>query len=362
MATPEIRFHRRYRITFTTPDRENNYIIPFSIVDPKLIDRGTTPSGFPLDNGDYYAYNEVKVGRTAEITDEYGSGLQFRMTIPQTKEISTPVVAEFLNLDEDIIGKFRKDSVIIVRAGYAQTDGLEINAVGIGEGREDLPTLLVAQIAQISTEWLNNDRVTKIVCGEAITVTKNAKVSKSYPPNTTRREVLEDLLAILRTTGVPTGRVDLGSDAITAKIADKPLYGGWYAYGGLMQEIQRVCDDMYLHFYTVLGRVYVESKLATPKSLIFTVRPENVLGFPQPIDDNLTTSSNTGNKARRSGLQFKTWLEGNISVDKGVVMQGFADEGFEGVDGNYIVKDVVHDLDFRSKSNWITTVTVEPLE
>lgn len=354
------RFHRKYRVLIGRHSQAIVDTIPSSLINPKFIDRGATPSGLPLDNGDFLDFSSIPA-KYFEITDEDGDGLNFRAEIDQTKSTSTINFLEFSNLPEDQVRLIKKDDTVIVLAGYDQTIGERIYANGVGEGWEDLPTLLVAQIAAIETKWMGSEKTTRIVCGEAITVTKNAKVSKSYPPFTTREQVLDNLLGIVKSVGIPVARVSLDVEPITASLARKPLMGGYVAKGNLMEEVKRLCDAMYLNCYTVLGRLYVEPKTQDPTVLFFEIIPDNVLGLPEPMSDNLTTASNDGNKGRSFGeLKIDVWLDGRISVDKGARLKGFEDYG--GYDGDYKITSVSHKMDFRSKSTWMTSLTLQPID
>lgn len=351
-----IRFGRKYRILFAKKPEEY-YYIPSSVVKPQLIDRGATPSGIPVFNGDYYDFGQIP-SRFWEITDEGGKGLDFKTTIHQNKTTSTPIKIEFKNLEDAIVQQITKDDTIIIQAGYAQSTGRQIDIVGANEAYDRLSTLLVAQVADISTIWDGKDHVTSVVCGEALTVSKNAKISKSYSPFTPRIEVLNDMLGMLQSAGVPTAPVNLGGDPLAKAIVETPFAIGYVAKGKLMEEIQTLAESMNLRVYTILGKVYVDSLFAPDTKLIFKVTPDNVIGIPQPATDNLTTASNSHGNRYKKNLKITVWLDGRVSLNKGVQLEGF--EGF--IDGYYKIESISHRLHFRSKSLWLTDLTLNYLE
>lgn len=364
-------FGRDYQIIVGRPTELTSFIIPKNIVSPTLVNQGTngvSPSGFlqnrpikGLDDlqgflkqprGDYVDYNSIPA-EFYEIRD-----FQMKANISHGKTSSFPCSIELDNLPSDFLNRLRIDDIIILRAHYRTTDGDYIQAAA-GLGRLDLPDLFVGQVAQVVTSHDGKTQKTVIKGSETQTVRKNSRISRSWPPATTRIKVLRDLIQMMKTQGVPLGRFSL-TEANTQEwaIANSVLLSGLTLKGFLQEELSKFASSIGLRVYTVTGKLYIESKYAPQGLQQFTVTPANVKGRVGLISSSIAQKSNTDNKAGSTGIQFTVHLEPELGPDKVVVLEGFPD----GLDGEYEVNTTQHDLDFRSNNKWDTKVTATRIQ
>lgn len=384
-------FLREYRLIIGRPEKTNNFVIPNSLADPRFIVRGTNGvstsnsvsrapqqlSIFKKNLGEFLYYDTIPAQYT-EI-----KGLQIKASIAQSKQTGNPCMIEIYNLDQDTINNIKKDDLLILKAGYRTVAGDFIETTA-GVGRLDLPDLFIGQVVQVRTEFPAEDSITHILCGEALTPKRNSKISKSYPANTTRLQVLNDLLDLLKTQGVPTGKVLLPSvGTIEREAVDAPLKMGYVAKGMLFNEIDRLCKSVNLRNFTALGKMYIEPISETrntnlvqtessrttrfaESTLVINIGPDQVKGSVQPMETTTGAMSNAGGNAKKPGLKLTTWLNGNISVDLVVRLKGFKqvnniNSALDAVDGEYRIISVVHKLDYRSEDTWDTEVSLEAL-
>lgn len=364
-------FGRDYQIIVGRPTELTSFIIPKTIVSPTLVNQGTngvSPSGFlpnrrikGLDDlqgflkqprGDYVDFNSIPA-EFYEIRD-----FQMKANITHGKTSSFPCSIELDNLPDSFINRLRVDDLIILRAHYRTTDGDFIQAAA-GVGRLDLPDLFVGQVAQVVTNHDGKTRTTVIKGSEAQTVRKNSRISRSWPPGTTRIRVLRDLIEMMKTQGIPLGRLSLTeANSQEWAIANSLLLAGLTLKGFLQDELSKFANSIGLRVYTVTGKLYIESRFAPQGLQQFTVTPANVKGRLGLTSSSIAQKSNTDNKSGATGVQFTVHLEPELGPDKVVVLEGFPD----GFDGEYTVDTTQHELDFRSNNKWDTKVTATRIQ
>lgn len=364
------RFGWQYQLILGIPARLNNFIIPQTLVSPTKVSQGTngvSPDGIVLSDGDYLDYNTIPP-KFWEITD-----LQIKAKINQTKELRTSSDLEITNLDQNIIDQIGQDTLVILRAGYRRPQGNFIQT-SVGVGQEQFPDLFVGQVKQISSELKDVDVITKISMGEALTVQRNSRVSKSFPPSSTRKDVIAQLVQLLRRTGIPTGRITPPKENTKESIIYNSKYlSGYSCQGYLMTELEKVCKSCGLRVFTAIGKLYIEPEKTTlntviplalsatqdvpSRNLIYRITPDNIKGQITKIDgDSEPTPSNKNNKAKKKQLSLVTYLDGNMSVGK---VARLSDNGEE-FDGDYEITSIEFTLDFRG-NRWDNTITLMEL-
>ena len=342
-----INFHRDYTLILGKPQREKNLLIPKSIVNPRLIENGTTPSGTVLPSGDYLDFNTIPA------TNWEIKGVQLKAKISQVKANSNPCEIEIVNGPENILKSIVKDDLVVLRAGYKNRD---FNVVSAPSDGGFLPDLFVGQITQIVSSKQGTDRITRILSAEAITINKNVHISKTYLPLTTRYEVIQDLIKLAGDSGLPLGAFSLYESNYEWTLVQRPYLIGFSAKGMLMEVLESVCDSVNLNCYTAVGKLFIEPKSVPTKGNVFVVNASQVIGQPELLSDNTTTSSNEDDSADKQGIQLKLFLDGRISIEKLMRLNGVGE-----FDGDYSITGVVHELDYRSTSTWTTSVTLQKL-
>lgn len=362
------RFIYEYQLILAIPSQVNNFVIPQTLVNPKKVSQGSdgaSPDGVVLSNGDYLDYNTIPAEYWA--VDD----IQIKATVKQSKEQGVPCTIELINLDPDITKRLQADALIVLKAGYRQPSGNFIQTK-VGEGREQLPEILVGQIVRVTTNSSDVDRITKITCAEGITAKKNSRVSRVFLPLTTREGVIRGLLGLLKTQGIPTGRFTLPpSDSKEYKILKSEYFTGYSCYGYTMDELEKVCNACSLRVFMAVGKIYIEPAAYTSFSItplpsntlpqsevIFEVLPDNVKGQVDRVSgDSDNVPSNANGVKDKPSLTLTTYLDGNITIDKVMRLKDFEDEE---LNGEYRITSVEHSLDYRGGS-WETIVTLQGL-
>ena len=364
-----------YEVILFIPDKVNNYVIPQTLVSPSKVSQGTnglSPDGIVLKSKDYLDFNTISGTEWRIATDGHGRGLQIEFEVNQSKEKGIPCKLTLTNLPPDMVDEIGVDMSVIIRAGYrTQLSGNFIDT-SVGEGVLSLPDLFIGQIVAHTTVNDDVDVVTDIVCGEGVVVSRNSRVSKTFPKNTTRKGVIQGLLGFLKEHGIPLGRFTLPSSGTREdRILNSPYLSGYSCSGFLMEELDKVCKAVNLRTYMVAGRLYIEPASSTIEQIplaitstptaqsvgVFTVTPTNVKGQIEKSDaSGENTPSNAEGKKKLSKLSLTTYLNGQISVDKVMKLEGFSID----VDGEYKITSVSHVGNY-SGGVWETRVTLEAL-
>lgn len=251
-------------------------------------------------------------------------------------------VVEIDNLSKDTLDKIRENDLIFLRAGYR---------VDIGSQEvdyEDLPLILSATISDIETERKRDGTITTILtCSDNILPKKNLKVSKSWPPNTTKRQVLNDLVGIAQANFVPLGRVVEIENFVSPLEEAYPF--GYSVAGNLFEEFTKLADSIDYRFYVSLSKIYFEPKSSQRLYETVEIQPENLKQAITSQSDSSTKKS--GGKVKKSGVRIHTFLNGRINSSMNVeVINNFPE-----YEGTYTIEAVEHRLDFEG-NNWDTII------
>lgn len=321
----------------------------------------------------------VKDFNSIPIDAQVITGLQLRASFGQTKDTSPTNILELTNMSDSQVSKLRKDDTVIMRAGYSEETGNFVQTSEEGVSRRQHPDLFVGQIIQVSTKHTDRDKITKILCGEAATIRKNSKVSKSWLPSTTRLKVLTDLAYLVKTQGMPIGSIRLPDSQFEEyKLLQKPFLTGYVAKGYLLDEIETLCQSLKMRSFTALGKLYIEpAKRSSLKSFVIkfpdspgsneaievpvqtsrltvNVTPEDVKGTVEFLDDNAVGLSNANGSDNKRGISLTTFLDGRLSVNMICLLEGFNNPE---INGYYETTSVNHKLDYRG-SDWDTDLTL----
>ena len=248
------------------------------------------------------------------------------------------------NLLEETKNSIRVNDLIFLRAGYK----VDIGASEVDYS--DLPLILAAQVTKVETKRDGNSgtTTTHIICGDNVLPKKNIKISRSWPPNTSKRKVLDDMLAVAQSNFIPIGKVQEELEGFISPLKEVYPYGYSIA-GNLFEEVQKVCDSVDYKFYTVLGKMYVEPKTTAKVYGTFLLEPSTL---KEPIQLSSDTSSKkSGEKGGKSGITAKLFLNGRILTNMAVDIRSGNTDWW----GTYPVESITHDLDFEGNT-WNTTV------
>jgi hypothetical protein len=369
-----INFGFAYEVVFYNPDKVNNFIIPQTIVSPTKVSQGTngvSPDGIVLKNKDYLDYNTIS-GTNFSISGVGGKGLQLEFDITQTKDSTSPTKLKFINLSDEIIENIKVDTTIIVRAGYRSNLTGDFVDASVEIGSLALPDLFVGQVVAFYTDSSTVDKVTEIMCGEGRTVQRNSRVSRTFPANSTRLDVINKLVSDIKSHGIPLGRITLpDSGTRERRILDSPYLSGYSCYGYLMAELTKVAEACNMRVFMASGRLYIEPTTQTKEQIplatvtkplaqsvaIVKITPSNVKGSVNAsnISANNTPSNADGKKESKT-LSLTTYLDGRISIDKVVELSGFDVT----LNGEYSISSLKYVGNYRG-GTWETQLTLESL-
>jgi len=283
------------------------------------------------------AYTDVAVLPPQALTIEE---LRIEASVQDNKNTSSKseqkAVIKIYNLAKDKRDFIRVGHSVILKAGYEQ-DG------------DELPLLYVGQILSVDSERRGEDIVTTLKVKPA-TLFEEIKINRSYPPNTTAMEVMQDLANVAASRGLPTGEV------FPTEVMDILVYPfGLSLSGDLLEALQNFCNTVHYRAYVLLGKLYIEPVWVDRNAATITVRDEDIKTSAQSMEEASNTTLVTDGSAKGAGLRVNLFLNGNINTSTFVRMDS------ENYQGDYRVLGVKHKLDLEG-SAWDTEVHLSEIK
>lgn len=315
----------------------------------------------------------------------YIDKMQFNATISYTTDksgvSSDETTFEIYNLNRESAAKFKKvKSMVMLRAGY-DTMFKRDDAGEIIPDYDSLPIIYIGSIIYAYTVKRGVDKITRVICSSDKDERAITKTSIGYAPNTKKADVIKDLVKKL---GFATLEMDFGN------LGDKSYPTGFSVYGSVANTLNRVCEENGLMWFTYNKQIRIVPIDAKSTTLAWEVWPfqviDSVEGYyrrtqsltkpPKKVthprgkpkkkeakahaeDISLTTEKNAdGSKLNtriKSGLRFKTFLDGRIKLGDNVVIRGSEEylDQMEDANGQFRVIGINHSLDYRGGS-WTT--------
>ena len=349
-------FDRRYslivgrlstNIVNTLPRYISKVAVPRYLAATKIIDSsqglGDTSNGIG-----FHDYRTIP-DKFIEIRD-----LGMRATIVYSKSGSNggnqSSVIYLDNLTEDTKNSIRVNDMLFLRAGY------KIDIGNRDVDYDDLPLLLASQVKSVTTtrDSSTGTYITKIVCADNNIPKKSLKFSKSWPKNTTKKQVLEDMLLIAKSNFVPVGKVQIKIGDFQSPVEDTYPFG-YSAAGNLFEEISKFCDGMDYRFYTVLGKLYVEPKGVAQYVETFILEPETLKAPLERQGDN--SKETQGSKVKDEGIVARTFLNGRVQANMAISIENVGQD----FNGTYPIESISHNLDFEGNA-WDTIIKTRKLQ
>ncbi len=268
-------------------------------------------------------------GKFFEIVDR-----QLEVEVDNTKDTTNPCSISIYNLTDDQLQLVKANSTVILRAGY-KTD-----IAGSGKSEKDLPLVYIGQVVSKTTTDDGTNRVTRLICSDGRTPLKNIKISMSWSPGTTYQDIILDLLDISAQAGIPLGRFTGDSEGVTP-LQDE-VEDGYTVSGLLGQEMAKLFDSIQYRMYMVLGKLYIEPLYVTPTVEVVNISSENIKGTINEEEDD--SSSMSGTPEEKVGITLKTYLNGNISVNKYLRLSNLLNSKFE---GDYKIVSTRHSMNYE---------------
>lgn len=339
-----------YELIIYQPERVNNFIIPRGIVSPLKLEQGVngidlsgnrfsvSPDGITLRNGDFLDYNTIPA-KAYSITD-----LQLTASIPETTDDSSKTVFQVTNLSDELCKFIKVDTTLTFRAAYKST---------LPSTTDTLPDVFVGQVSQVRSTFEGTDRITTIECSAGRTVKRNSRISYTWPPGTTRQQVISDFLKMIGKQGLPTGNVIppvSGTKASTVYTA--PYLSGYSVQGKTLDEFFKVLESCQMTSYISKGKLFVQPIVygvneirKIPNVFKFTVNRSQIKGQPQPIDGESTTkpSATVSNPNSVVDISLTLYLNTQIGLDSVITLTEDTGE----YEGQYKVTSLRHVYDHR---------------
>ncbi len=340
-------FLRRYKLTVGRANKIIERTLPPTIINPVLkgtqylpstsrplspqsvfLSSSTDATGLP--DGTYRDYLTIPA-KSLDITD-----LQMTANIEYEKDSSKPSkqngTIKIKNMSASAIQFIRAGDMVVLRAGYSQNP--------------TLPIIFAGSIKQVYTDRTSTESITTLLCGDSVSLDKDIRVVKNYPPGTTRRKVVRDLLDIAAAAGVPTGKIIDPAGAGPYRL-DQKYPRGYNVSGILMNELQKVCKGIYYKAYKSLGKLFVEPIESTDTIAVIDVTPTDLNGFIKTEHDS--AGKRTKQEDNKRGIKVPLFLNGNVSIEKALRITAQTPE----YKGSYQIKSVKHTLDFEGNT-WQT--------
>lgn len=310
--------------------------------------------------------------------------LQFTASIHYSTEktdvSSDETTFKIYNLTHEASQKFKREgATVMLRAGY-DTQFKRDSSGELIRDYDSLPIIYMGKIIYGATVKSGVNKITTVVCSSDAAERGVIKASVAYSPDTKRSAVIKDLVKRL---GFSTLELDL------AALGDKSYSTGLSIYGSVTTALNRICIENGLMWFTHNQQIRIVPVTAKPTNLAWEVWPfqivDSVEGYykrnqsvkkatktkthsrgkdqkaPKREDQTVSTVTQAdGSKLRttvRTGLKFKTFLDGRFKLGDNVVVRG-SDEYLEHINnanGQFRIISIAHDLDFMGGS-WTTEV------
>lgn len=244
--------------------------------------------------------------------EDEDEGLEIGFSIEKNldnKENSNNSTIDITNLSEDSIEYIQKDSLaIILKVGYRGTT---------------LNTLFQGLISEVDTKSRDSrqDRVTSLKCVPADNLTYQSNISKTFPPDTTPRQIITYLVGQSQTIT----RASFNSDNI-----DNPFPFGYSIEGSVKSVLNELARD-FDFTYRIDGKrlsISDNNKYQSPNSAQKAVKltpTTGLLGVPTYSTDDGKKVDNAADK--KKGVKFRALINPLIQPGSAVSLEGSAIEG-----------------------------------
>lgn len=291
-----------------------------------------------------YGYNDINVIPAKSLTiNDVDQGLHIEVKIVDNKNTKTTSTQQaklmIYNLGKNNRDFIRVGDSVFIKAGW-ESDG------------EELPLLYVGQVDSIKTERQAPNTITEILLKPA-QILEDLKINRSYPPLTTVRQVIDDLLKIAASKGLPTGQF-FKTDAYLA-ILNREYPFGITIHGHLVESLEELCSQNGYKAYIVQGKLYVHPVNYAEYRKVVNIT-ENLLRSSIEIEEDAAGDTSTvSGSSKGKGLRIRVALNGDITTNT-IVKLGVA--GFE---GSYTVSSVEHEMEYEGQQ-WDTVLSLTQIQ
>ncbi len=321
-------FNRVYELIVSRPPSINS--------NPTLITPDAETEQVVDKEGDY---------RTEDLEAITITDLNLRGSVSsgKSKGSTSPFSATITGLTSNSLAYFEKNSVVILRAGYDNTN---------------VSVLFAGQILTKEVDYSQETSTLSFTASEGYTPSNSVKVTKTFPANTTYQNILQFLIDTYGNNGIPVGRGLSELSSLTGKglsrgVDEITLVDGYTIEPMYLDSaLDKVCRETGFTWYLNKSKLYVEPEDYVPTTVeSFVLSPNQVLSVSEIIPSNNNNSKDT--QEANSGFRIKLLLDGRIDVGD------YIEIDIEGIiNGSFKVVNIVHNLEFEGES-WFTTIEVQ---
>ena len=364
-----VAFIRDYKITILSP-KIINANIGEDVLTNQVVKFVTKSTDVLDDYKDYRTKHQL-----ADPIEIHTLHFEADVTYRSSSDSSGSQVSTFkvYNLSKAKIKKIKRDSLVILDAGYKNEDVL--------------PMVFTGLIVDIDTQKVGENQVTSFTCKDVSAPLRGVRASITFTRNTTYRTVIETLMDRLARKGIPRGRfieestytpqtyqeivdainppsvdeldkrnVEAQLDAINYGVPvdyfknpfpnlDTPLVNGYNVEGNVFEELKQVCQRIGFRAYIVLGKLYIEPIHEPKRQGRVSINEDQVRGGIKKQGDS--SSKSLKSSEGKTGIIVETFLNGRITANK-ILTVTYGESK-----GDYKIMSVRHRLSFEG-NDWVT--------
>lgn len=244
------------------------------------------------------------------------------------------------NLSDATAKSIKVGSSIFLKAGY-ETDN-------------SLPHLFIGQITNVTTRPSYQNTITEIFADSTSSIL-NSGITRSYPPNSSLKNIVDDLSNAIGKSGMPLGGLE--GNAEIERLLAKVYPSGYVAQGSLLRALETVCSANGLRVYTSLGRLHIEP--TTHKgglTNVLLIEDGQFKGKTSEKEEKKKKGDSKNDTEKDNfDLELDLFLNGNITINS------LAKITAKGLEGTYDIKEVNHELNWK-KGDWDTKITLAKID
>lgn len=286
----------------------------------------TSITGYSVPESDYLTVESSPVlitnpiQMTADI--EYGNN--------SNSKGSQTATIKLHNLSPTTLNNIKKNSAILLKAGY-DTD-------------KELPILFVGTVEKVTTE----KNITEISCKEGGNVLKTVIFQQKFAKGTTFLSVFITVMDAFAQQGIPTGNFYGNADSL--RELQEPLN----LSNTLESVLTELCNMLKFVWFISGGKLYVQPRDEDRVVEVLKVYPQNVIGNININDDSKAVSV-TQKDDETSGISFTGFLNPDIRLET------YVEVTYGDYIGTYKPTTIKHTLDWYN-GPWQTKIEAMPVK
>lgn len=178
------------------------------------------------------------------------------------------------NLKDDTINGLKRDSRVILNAGYTG----------------DVGAVLLGIVKEVKTEWSGVDRITTMQVLDGTEAWFSLQIQKTYAKNVKAQSILDD---IVKMTGLQIGAIKLPKNHV--------YKSGKTVKGKLRQIIKDIARDCGAKAHTTRGKIFIRPKDEGDTIGFLLDTEHGLISSPTPIEKEVEIKSTKPGKKDKKG-------------------------------------------------------------